>query len=85
MSDTGSGIWRDEERLPVHELERAMGASAQDGQLDDTTGHDAGQEQAYGHGAEASEPGRAHGERAGGQTDEHRGYRPSTTGRTGPH
>ena len=64
--------WRDEERLPLAELENAMGAAAQDGQVDDVTGNDAGAEEAFGHGPEPADPAAE-------------GTRPSTTGRTGPH
>jgi hypothetical protein len=66
------GVWRDEERLPLADLERAMGAASQDGQADDVTGNDAGAEEAFGHGPEPAD-------RAA------EGSRPSTTGRTGPH
>jgi hypothetical protein len=78
MSDQNGGVWRDEERLPLRDLERAMGASAADGEVDDTTGNDAGAESAFGHGAESAT-------RDEGATDPERAYRPSTTGRTGPH
>ncbi len=40
--------WRDEERLPVEELNRAMATYSADGQVDDVTGNDAGAEQAFG-------------------------------------
>lgn len=77
MTDN-DGVWRDEQRLPLRELERAMSAPAQDGQVDDFTGNEAGEESAFGHGPEAAtqDP---H------ATDPQRPYRPSTTGRTGPH
>lgn len=81
MTDSDSGVWRDESRLPLTELERAMSASAQDGQVDDVTGNDAGSESAFGHGAEAPDPDRLDPD----ATDPERAYRPSTTGRTGPH
>lgn len=77
MSDQSGDVWRDEERLPLRDLERAMGASANDGEADDMTGSDAGAESAFGHGAESA----THEE---GATDPERAYRPSTTGRTGP-
>jgi hypothetical protein len=78
MSDQNRGdVWRDEERLPLQELERAMGASAADGEVDDATGNEAGPESAFGHGPEAAT-------RDEGATDPERPYRPSTTGRTGP-
>lgn len=45
MSD---GVWRDEEKLPVDELKRAMATYSADGQVDDVTGNDAGAEAAFG-------------------------------------
>jgi hypothetical protein len=79
MTDTqDDGAWRDEQRLPVSELSNAMASWDLDGQ-NDPTDNDAGEEQAYGHGPHvdvADEPG---------QTDPDREYRPSTTGRSGPH
>ncbi len=42
------GVWRDEERLPVDELNRAMATYSADGQVDDATGNDAGAEGAFG-------------------------------------
>jgi hypothetical protein len=41
-------VWRDEERLPVDELNRAMATYSADGQADDVTGNDAGAEEAFG-------------------------------------
>jgi hypothetical protein len=69
-----TGVWRDESKLPLSELTKAMASNSQDGQVDDLTGEDAGAEETYGHGA---------------STDEDRALRPSpdgTTpfGRTGP-
>ncbi|SIN42713.1 hypothetical protein [Micromonospora cremea] len=77
-------VWRDEERTPLEELERAVAGSSIDGQADDVTGNDAGEEAAFGHGpAAADRGGQARG--AGREpTDPDRAYRPSTTGRTGP-
>jgi hypothetical protein len=40
--------WRDEERLPVDELNRAMATYSADGQVDDVTGNDAGAEGEFG-------------------------------------
>lgn len=77
MTDT-DGIWRDEERIPLRDLERAMGSAALDGEVDDTTGHYAGDDAEFGEGAEAA----THDPYA---TDPDRPYRPSTTGRNGPH
>jgi len=61
--------WRDEEKLPLSDLDRAMATWDTDGQRDDQTGSDAGAEQEFGHDAQVR------GEAAA---------RPSTTGRTGP-
>lgn len=36
------GLWRDEERLPQADLNRAMATSGTEGQFDDPTGHEAG-------------------------------------------
>ncbi|WP_199513614.1 hypothetical protein [Nucisporomicrobium flavum] len=72
------GVWRDEDKLSVADLSDAMATWDTDGQ-GDPTGNDAGEEQAFGHGSRvADEPGAD-------QTDPDREYRPSTTGRTGPH
>lgn len=93
MTDNDERVWRDEKRLSLTELDRAVARSASDGQSDDVTGEEAGAESAFGHGPEAepedpyqrrlSQPagGRADEETA---TDPQRAYRPSTTGRTGP-
>jgi hypothetical protein len=78
MSDDNA-VWRDEEKLPLSELSRAMGTYDLDGQRDDETGNDAGAEIAFGHDAQV------HGEPGQGATDPDRATRPSTTGRTGPH
>ncbi|MFI6761964.1 hypothetical protein ACIBF5_22765 [Micromonospora sp. NPDC050417] len=84
MTDNDSSVWRDEERIPLSELERAMGASTPDGQVDDMTGNDAGAESAYGHGAEAANGHPSSRADEGEMTDPDRAYRPSTTGRNGP-
>ncbi|MFY1694511.1 MULTISPECIES: hypothetical protein [unclassified Solwaraspora] len=79
MTDPVDGVWRDEQRLPLRDLERAVAAPAADGEVDDVTGSDAGAEEEFGHGPEAAEGGtQRH------ATDPDRAYRPSTTGRTGP-
>ncbi|GAB3983240.1 hypothetical protein V1634_24895 [Plantactinospora veratri] len=86
MTDRDSHVWRDEEQLPLQELERAMGTSTPDGQVDDVTGNDAGAESAFGHGEAADDTDRPYDEEQADQrTDEQRRYRPSTTGRNGPH
>ena len=71
------GVWRDEERLPVSELSKAMASYDTDGQ-NDPTDNDAGEEQAFGHDAFVPDDGSD-------TTDPDREFRPSTTGRTGPH
>lgn len=83
MTDENT-VWRDEERIPLPELDKAVARSTLDGQTDDATGNDAGEEAAFGHGPEAVDRG---GQAAGAgrePTDPQRAYRPSTTGRTGP-
>ena len=72
MTDNDDGVWRDEEKLPVSELSQAMASWDIDGQ-NDPTDNDAGEEQAFGHGAQVE------------ATDPERDSRPSTTGRSGPH
>jgi hypothetical protein len=51
------GVWRDEERLPLSELDQALATYSTDGQLDDPTGGDAGAEEEFGD-EERLEPGR---------------------------
>ena len=72
------GVWRDEEKTSVKDLSDAMATWDTDGQ-GDPTDNDAGLEQAFGHGARVDD------EAATDQTDPDREYRPSTTGRSGPH
>jgi hypothetical protein len=43
-----SGIWRDPNRLPLGELDRALAQYSYDGHIDDPTGGDAGSEQEFG-------------------------------------
>jgi hypothetical protein len=78
MTDSDDGVWRDEQRLPLSELTRAIAAPANDGEVDDATGSEAGAESVYGHDAlpRDDEPDR--------QAGEDPRERPSTTGRTGP-
>lgn len=92
MTDNDSSAWRDEDQLPLSDLERAMAAPAEDGQVDDMTGNDAGAEAAFGHGPEATNETRAAAAEPGAMdrggrepTDPDRPFRPSTTGRSGPH
>ena len=80
-----TGAWRDEQRLPLHELNRAVARSTPDGQVDDVTGESAGDEQTFGHGPTAMLPGEIDADRVPDATDPERRHRPSTTGRTGPH
>jgi hypothetical protein len=47
---TDDGVWRDESKLPLSELDKAMATWDTDGQ-NDATGNDAGEEQAFGHDA----------------------------------
>ena len=61
--------WRDEEKLPLKDLNAAMATWDTDGQRDDETGNDAGAEDEFGHDPQVR-----------GADD----ARPSTTGRTGP-
>lgn len=77
-------VWRDEERTPLHELDRAIARSTLDGQSDDATGNDAGEEATFGHGPEAVDRGAGPEAERREMTDEDRAYRPSTMGRTGP-
>jgi hypothetical protein len=96
-TDESDGVWRDDRRLPLSELDKAIATSAGEGQTDEVTGNDAGAEAAFGHA-----PGVAGGPASGGlglddrppgaedrdpdpDTEEGRRLRPSTTGRTGPH
>jgi hypothetical protein len=80
MTNPEDGVWRDEERLPVSELSKAMASWDLDGQSDDVTGNDAGAEQEFGHGSRVDDP-----QDRGDATDPDREFRPSTTGRSGPH
>ena len=52
------GVWRDEERLPLSELNRAMATNSFDGQVDDLTGNDAGSELEFGDGSAPQRAGR---------------------------
>ena len=79
MTNPEDGVWRDEEKLPVSELSRAMASWDLDGQSDDVTGNDAGAEDEFGHDS------RVRPEPHPGASDPDREFRPSTTGRNGPH
>ena len=82
MTDNDRSRWRDEERLPLQDLDRAIARSANEGEVDDATGGEVGPESAFGHDAEPAQP-TAPSERDA-MTDPERAHRPSTTGRTGP-
>lgn len=94
MSDQTDGVWRDERRLPLSELDKAIATSAGEDQTDDTSGGDASAEATYGHkagvaggpaqgGLDLDEPAPTDGD-PDPDTEEGRRLRPSTTGRTGP-
>jgi hypothetical protein len=85
MTNDDRDVWRDEERLPLAELQRAMASWANDGEVDDVTGNDAGAESAFGHGPDAADGHPDPTADGRDMTDPERSYRPSTTGRTGPH
>ncbi|MFB9236812.1 hypothetical protein ACFFWC_14830 [Plantactinospora siamensis] len=92
MTDNDPRVWRDEERLPLSELDQAIATSPGDGQVDDATGNDAGEESAFGHGPVATDEEHTSSTEPDAQddsgrdpTDRDRPFRPSTTGRTGPH
>ncbi|WP_067502922.1 hypothetical protein [Actinoplanes sp. TFC3] len=72
------GVWRDEDKLSVQELSSAMATYDTDGQ-GDPTDNDAGLEQAFGNDAQVPDQSDT------GATDPDREFRPSPTGRTGPH
>ena len=78
MTDREDGVWRDEDKTSVRDLSAAMASWDLDGQ-GDPTDNDAGLEQAFGHDAQVPD------QDDRGQTDPDREYRPSTTGRSGPH
>jgi hypothetical protein len=80
--DEGDGVWRDEERLPLSELHRALATYSTDGQLDDPTGGDAGAEEEFGDEERLvrfDEPGDPDPD-----TEEARRVRPSFEGHSGP-
>ncbi|MFJ6197728.1 hypothetical protein [Micromonospora sp. NPDC092111] len=84
MTDNDDRVWRDEQKTPLEELDRAIARSTIDGQGDDPTANDAGEEAAFGHGAEPVDRGAGPAAERREMTDTERAYRPSTTGRTGP-
>ncbi len=48
------GVWRSESRVPLADLDRAMGSYSADGQVDDESGGDAGAEAEFGEDAHPS-------------------------------
>ena len=76
--DKGDGVWRDDEKLPLGELTKAMASWDLDGQ-GDPTDNDAGEQQAFGNDAQVDP------ESVDSGTDPDRAVRPITTGRPGPH
>ncbi|MFC0533167.1 hypothetical protein [Phytohabitans kaempferiae] len=81
MSDT-DGVWRDDEKLPLRDLTRAVATSPGDGQVDDESGNDAGI-------AQGEEEVRREVDQDRGEPDPHstpgRAMRPDFTGHNGPH
>jgi hypothetical protein len=79
---TEEGMWRDETRVPLADLDRAMATSGVEGQFDDPTGNEAGPAEEFG---DRPWPGPADPE---GEPDpdsaEGRRLRPSPEGRSGP-
>jgi hypothetical protein len=73
-----SGVWRDEERLPLSDLVQAVATSSDDGQTDDLAGNDAGIVEAR------PEPDTGHGD-PDPDTAAGRALRTDFTGPTGPH
>jgi hypothetical protein len=61
--------WRDENKLPLRELKRAMATNSDEGQVDDVTGGDAGSAAVLGTDPDS--------------TDQHRELRPSPDGPAG--
>lgn len=77
-----SGVWRDPQRLPLSELDRALAQYSSDGQIDDPTGGDAGSEQEFGNELRfAKWPTKPDPDP---DTEEGRRLRPSPEGRSGP-
>jgi hypothetical protein len=48
MTEPDDAQWRDPDKLPLTELDRAMATYSFDGQVDDLTGGDAGAEDEFG-------------------------------------
>jgi hypothetical protein len=76
------GAWRDPQRLPLADLDRAMATYSADGQVDDATGGDAGAEEAYP--AEEERFAAVGEDDPDPDSEEGRRLRPPFTGRTGP-
>ena len=77
------GMWRDESRLPLAELHRAIATSGTEGQFDDPTGHEAGPAEEFG-GQQWPGPAGTDGDPEPGSVADRR-LRPSPEGRSGPH
>lgn len=76
--------WRDDKRLPLSELSKAMASYSADGQVDDATGGEAGPEQAGLDRAKRGWPDMAVAGDPDPDSEEGRRLRPSPEGRTGP-
>jgi hypothetical protein len=85
MAEPDDGAWRDERRIPLAELDRAMATYSADGQVDDPTGGDAGAEEAFGEElAEGPSGGDAEWGDPDPDSEEGRRLRPSPEGHSGP-
>jgi hypothetical protein len=90
VTGRGDGVWRDERRLSLAQLQAAMAVYSADGQVDDLTGGDAGAAAAFGAGpatgvpeAEGAEEGAEEGD-PDPDSEQGRQLRPSPDGRLGP-
>jgi hypothetical protein len=79
-----NGTWRDEERLPLADLDRAMATYSADGQVDDATGGEAGPTEEFGEEFVEGVPAEPEGRDPDPDTEEGRRLRPSPDGHTGP-
>ncbi len=89
MTDHEPTAWRDEDRLPLSELDQAMATYSQDGQVDDATGGDAGAEEYETEYEKELETATGHAGDPDPDSEEGRRLRPSPdgttpTGRSGP-
>jgi hypothetical protein len=81
---TQDGTWRDEERLPLADLDRAMATYSADGQVDDATGGEAGPEEEFGEWLVEGVPPEPADADPDPDSEEGRRLRPSPEGHTGP-